>query len=222
MQAIIFDMDGVLVDSETVSDHFHLDFLARKGHQLPANFFDQYRGFSSRMLWDDLIPKLGLDQTTEEVMLEARTEFMQVLESSPLYALQPGAREAIAALRAAGVPLAVASSASMERIRFSVARFGLADAFQSLTSGLEVPISKPKPDIYLLAAQRMGFQPEACLVFEDSPNGIRAALDAGMVCVRYTACVHDPEALHGAHARIATWAQATPAFLQGVFQGVRV
>lgn len=109
--------------------------------------------------------------------------------------LKPGAREILTFLQARGVKLAAASSSGRERILKNFRYAGLDSFFDAVVSGQEVARGKPEPDIFFLAAERIGCLPEACYVFEDSVNGIRAGIAAGCVTVMVPDLARPPEEL---------------------------
>lgn len=181
IRAVIFDLDGVLVDSEIWWDEIRSDFAARHGK--PWTAYDQaaVMGANSRAWARIMRERLGLAMSESEI---ERTIVDAVVDryrrdGAPLI---DGAIEAVRRI-AADRPVAVASSAHGDVIDSALAATGLADVFAVVVSSDEVTHGKPAPDVYLETARRLGVDPHTCLVVEDSLNGVRAAKAAGMTVV---------------------------------------
>ena len=179
--AVIFDLDGVLVDSEIWWDEVRADLARAHGKSWSQDDQHAVMGANSptwaRIIRDRLELPLSPDQI-EAVVVEAMVE-RYASRGAPVI---DGAVEAVRRI-AAQVPVAVASSAHMRVIQAALAGTGLAGVFGAVASSDEVPLGKPSPDVYLLAARRLGVEPSGCLVVEDSLNGLRAAKAAGMTAV---------------------------------------
>jgi HAD superfamily hydrolase (TIGR01509 family) len=180
--AVIFDMDGVLIDSNP----FHLqnwrEFLIRKGvsfdpEKLPAQIFGERDDKALRMFLGEDLSEAQVQQWSEELEANFREAFR------PHAQALPGAEALIKACYEAGIPMAVASSAMKKNVDFVVDALCLGSFFRCVASGDEVHRPKPDPEIYLLAADRLGAEPSRVLAFEDSPIGIEAVVRAGMKCV---------------------------------------
>jgi beta-phosphoglucomutase-like phosphatase (HAD superfamily) len=174
-RAAIFDMDGLLLDSERPIRDAWMRAAGELGFALdPAS----YLGAVGRNAADAtavLTRALGGTHAFERVQQRAAA-----LLAGHLFSTKPGVAAVLAWLQAAQVPRAVASSTHHGEVRRRLTGAGLIDAFQSISGGDEVARGKPNPDLFLLAAQRLGMAPAACLVFEDSEAGARGALAAGM------------------------------------------
>lgn len=182
LAAAIFDMDGVLIDSEPLHLRSTNDVLGTWGHELSADDNERYLGWNENAFWEDLRGRFGLTDTVEALTRSRHVRLIELLEKE--LPIADGVRGAIERLRARGLGLAVASSSEREAIDFILDRGGLADLFDVVASGDEVARSKPDPEIFLLAAGRLGRSPGECVVFEDSLNGVNAARAAGMPCLR--------------------------------------
>ncbi|MEZ6194211.1 MAG: HAD family phosphatase [Planctomycetota bacterium] len=181
-QAIIFDMDGVLVDSEPLHLAATNAVLAEEGASLSSLENRIYLGTNERAYWRALVERFGLRRPAEECMERKRAETHRRLrEALPV---APGVRDFARAARARGLALGVASGSDRDLVEFVLSGVGIDDLVGAIAAGDEVGRPKPDPEIFLLAAERLGIDPEVCLVFEDSANGARAALAAGMGCVR--------------------------------------
>jgi HAD superfamily hydrolase (TIGR01509 family) len=178
--AVVFDLDGVLIDSERCWDVARQAVVgAHGGHWQPQATRDM-QGMSapewSRYLHERLGVELEPDEVNTAVVGRLRTEYREHLP------LLPGAVEAVRAA-ASRWPLAVASSSNRELIELVLDESGLADAFAVVVSSEEVARGKPAPDVYLAAVQALGAAPPECVAVEDSTNGLRAAAAAGLVVV---------------------------------------
>lgn len=173
-------MDGVLIDSEPL--HFGVlnEVLAAEGRTYTAEDNEEFIGTTTDYLWDTLIPRWGLRQPKAEYERRYDDAVLRVL-SKP-WPAAPGVLDLVRRLQAMGTPLAVASSSKRKWIEATLRSIGLADCFPELVSGDDVQRGKPAPDIYLLAAERLGVPPSECLAIEDSPNGVLSAARAGL-CV---------------------------------------
>jgi HAD superfamily hydrolase (TIGR01509 family) len=179
--AFIFDMDGLLVDSEPLSEIAWARFLARRmleaEHELAQQLLGRRLPEAVAIVkdWYDLDGEV--DTLTEEyanTRLEALREGLEVM---------PGAREIIAWADSIGVPCALATSSLRSHANVSLETAGLTGQFTTEATGDEVTHGKPAPDLFLLAAERLGVDPARCLVFEDAPAGVQAARAAGMQVV---------------------------------------
>jgi HAD superfamily hydrolase (TIGR01509 family) len=178
--AVIFDLDGVLVDSEAVWDAARRDVALENGGKWPDDAQRVMMGMSSTewstYLHDELGVALPPEQISDTVV--ARMEGLYK-EKLPLL---PGARETVIGLRD-GWPLGLASSANRPIIDLVLELAGLADCFVATVSSEEVPRGKPAPDVYLEAARRVGVPAADCAAVEDSTNGLRSAAAAGMTVI---------------------------------------
>ena len=184
-KAVIFDMDGVIIDSEPIHSRVKMDTFAH--FNLPFDEADliHYMGRTSRVIFGETLAKHGrTDVTAADMAAYKHEHYLEVLESG---AIEPvaGSVEFIKALHEAGIPMALATSSNVRAMNAVLDNFGIRRFFSSILSGGELPESKPHPAIYLISAQRLGVKPEDCMVIEDTTNGIRAAKAAGMYCVAY-------------------------------------
>ncbi len=177
---VIFDMDGVLCDSEPfICEAAVAMFRERHGVTVQASDFHPFTGTGEDRFLGGVAEKYGviLDREADKVFTYER--YLELIRGR----LQPmaGAVAFVRACRSRGLKLAVASSADRMKVDGNLAQIGLAHgAFDAVIDGSMVARKKPEPDIFLLAADRIGVAPEACVVFEDAVSGIRAARAAGM------------------------------------------
>jgi beta-phosphoglucomutase family hydrolase len=187
MPALLFDMDGVIIDSNPAhreawaafnrrygletTEEMHLRMYGRRNDQIVRDYFGD-------ALSDEEVAARGrAKEALYREMVDARIEDMLV----------PGIREFLSRYRS--VPMGIASNAEPENVNFLLDRAQLRPYFQAVVDGSRVSNPKPHPDVYLLAARLLGIAPSECIVFEDSPSGVAAALAAGMraigLCTTY-------------------------------------
>ena len=180
--AAIFDMDGLLLDSERVVRDAWLQATREFGVPLDDARYLQLIGRneadSRRLLEQWLAPVCSYKEARERA-----GALVQAALGIDGYAVKAGVTALLQALRERRVPCVVASSTHREEVEFRLRQSGLADYFGGFNGGDEVVRGKPHPDLFLLAAERMGCAPEGCLVFEDSEHGARGAIAAGMSVV---------------------------------------
>ncbi|MFN3336243.1 MAG: HAD family hydrolase, partial [Thermomicrobium sp.] len=175
------DLDGVLVDSESLQLAAWERYLARFGRPLPADLLPRLFG---RRLIDAariIVDTLGLPV---DPLCAARERDELFLASVPgNIQPMPGARELITELHARAVPLGLATSGHQQYVALVLSELGLRDAFAAVVTGNDVIHGKPAPDCYRLAAARLRQPPEHCLAIEDAPLGVMAARAAGLHCI---------------------------------------
>ena len=183
---VIFDCDGVLVDSEPISIAVLLEILGEAGVGMSEDAaFDRFLGRSMASIAQDVESEYGLRLTGAHLdALRARLHARLRRDLKPI----PGVAEALGAI---GAPRCVASSSQPERIRLSLAVTGLLESLEPhIYSSTMVENGKPAPDLFLHAARAMGAAPADCVVVEDSPAGIEAAQRAGMCVFAFTGGTH--------------------------------
>jgi HAD superfamily hydrolase (TIGR01509 family) len=177
IEAVVFDMDGVLVESEHLWDEVRRDVAARHGGRWRDDATRAMQGMSSPEWAAYLRDAVGVDLPADRINdLVVGGLLARYAEQLPLL---PGAVEAVRRL-GAHWPLAVASSSNRVLIDAALAAAGIADAFAATVSSEEVARGKPAPDVYLEAVRRLGRRPGACAAVEDSTNGLRSARAAGL------------------------------------------
>jgi HAD superfamily hydrolase (TIGR01509 family) len=180
IEAVIFDMDGLMIESE----RFHYDImrllLAKYGKKPSETWFEPMIGMDNIEGAEFVIRETGLPLTPEAYIREKYDIMLNLLPevSKP----NPGLLELLQDLMDAGLKLGVASNSFAVYVRIALEALGIIDDFCCVLSADDVEKAKPAPDIYFLAAKCLGVAPENCLVLEDSPHGMVAALEAGMSC----------------------------------------
>ncbi|HKH40283.1 MAG TPA: HAD family phosphatase [Solirubrobacterales bacterium] len=209
MAAVVFDLDGVLVDSESVWDEVRKRFTEENGGHWHEGAQRDMMGMSS-VEWSRYVRhRLGVQMEPERISAKVSDRVAELYrERLPLL---PGAVEAVRAL-AAKWPLGLASSSNRHVIDLVLEEAGIADAFRATVSSEEVGAGKPAPDVYLAAAERLHVEPSACVAIEDSTNGIRSAHAAGMavIAVPNRDFPPDPEALELADASLDSLTELSP------------
>lgn len=179
IKAVIFDMDGVLIDSEGVYLDYEFEFVKKKN---PAARIEQLHpmvGATSQAAWEVVARAVDNGQTWEELRKEYRQrDIYSEVDYRSIY--RPEATEVLEILKSRGYHLAVASSTQLDLVERVLEENGIRSFFEVVVSGNQFKRSKPDPEIYLFTAGRLGVKPEECLVVEDSTIGITAAHRAGM------------------------------------------
>ena len=183
IEAVVFDMDGVLVDTEHLWDEVREALTEEWGGRYTPEAQEAMMGMSSREWSRYLHEVVGLREPPEVINAEVVRRMLARYETDlPVIA---GAVDAARRLAGAGLRLAVASSSNRELIDAVLRRLGLTSTFEITVSSEEVARGKPAPDVYLETARRLGVDPTRCVAIEDSASGIRAAHAAGMRVIAY-------------------------------------
>jgi HAD superfamily hydrolase (TIGR01509 family) len=209
IDGVVFDLDGVLLDSEQIWDSVREDLVRDRGGRWHEQAQRDMMGMSSHEWSRYLHDELGVPDPPEEISAEVvRRLESRYRERLPVL---PGAREAVERL-AARWPLALASSSNRELIDLALELLGVRDLFAATVSSEEVARGKPAPDVYLEAARRLGLDPARAAAVEDSHNGIRAAKAAGMrvIAIPNEHFPPDEDALSQADVVLDSLAELTP------------
>ncbi len=181
IKAVIFDMDGSLVDSMWIWKQIDIDYLGRFGHKLPETLQSEIEGMSFLETAIYMKKRFNIPQEIEEMIADWNHMAWDKYENEVF--LKPGVAEFLKECQKRGIKLGIASSNSRELVENVIRSRGLQDVFGYIMTGSDNVKGKPAPDIYLRAAEGLGVKPEFCLVFEDIVQGILAGKSAGMrVC----------------------------------------
>jgi beta-phosphoglucomutase family hydrolase len=211
MKGVIFDWDGVVIDSSAQHEK-SWELLAEEIQKpLPAGHFKAGFGKKNQEIIPGLL-KWSDDPAEIRRIGERKEELYRELVSEQGVAVLPGARELLVALRDASIPRSVGSSTPRSNLDAIFAATGLGELFTAVVSADDVTNGKPAPDVFLLAAERLGLDPADCLVIEDAHVGIEAARRAGMK-VLAVASTNPLEELLQATAAVPSLAGVTPEFL---------
>ena len=185
IKAVLFDMDGVIIDSEPLHQKAYHGMFKEVGIQVSATLYESFTGQATLHICKQLVEHFKLEQSPEELVHIKRRLFKDLFFNDPDLDLIPGVRKLIQDYHSNGMTMVLASSASMPNINNVFAKFELDQYFKTKLSGADLKASKPHPEIFIKAAEASGFKREECMVIEDSTNGIKAAHAAGIYCVAY-------------------------------------
>lgn len=184
ISAVIFDLDGVIVDSEPYSMQALVDVLREHGIEPSAEELRRSYGRKVRDDFMDYFARHGVAADLDAAISRKHARYYE-LAAGRLKPF-PGVMPLIDRLRQRGYRLALASSGDRRKVAFSIQALCLNGVFETVVTGDDVSHSKPHPEIYLTAAQRLGVNPAVCVAIEDAPNGVQAAKRAGMRCIAVT------------------------------------
>jgi HAD superfamily hydrolase (TIGR01509 family) len=179
--AVVFDLDGLLINTEDLYQEVGAELLRRRGRTFSADLLDQMMGRPGSVSLAIMIEQHGLDDTVEALYAESEQIFGPILDAR--LAPMPGAPQLLAALEEIGIAKAIATSSRRSLVDNVLGRLGWQGRFSFELTAEDVHRGKPDPEIYLTAAQRFGVLPERMVVFEDSHHGCAAAVRAGAYAV---------------------------------------
>ena len=213
---VIFDMDGVLVDSYQAHFESWNDMAGRHGLEMSeeqfAATFGQTTGEIVRKFWSEHVSEADIpawDDEKEEAYRKAlQADFREI----------PGAGELLGSLADTGFVLAIGSSGPPENVAVALEGLGRADLFAATVSRSDVVQGKPQPEVFLRAAERMNLEPTHCAVVEDAPAGIEAARRAGMVAIALTGTVSHDQLSERAHVVVDSLRELSPKIIADLIQ----
>src|SRR5699024_9516537 len=177
-RAVIFDMDGTLMDSMWMWQDIDIEYLGRFKIPLPEDLGVAIEGMGFTETAAYFKDTFGLPMGVEEIKADwNRMAYEKYDRQVPL---KPGARELLAELKGRGIRLGIATSNHIDLVRAALKNNGVGELFDCIRTSCDVARGKPAPDVYLSVAERLQTKPEQCLVFEDVPMGVLAGLNAGM------------------------------------------
>jgi len=217
LSAVLFDLDGVVADSHPVHEVAWKALLAEQG--LDAESLDLSFLYAGHPRREILVHYVGtLDEERFEHLSSRKDHFYA--QAASRLTTKPGIPEALAQLRAAGIRCALVTSAARDRTWDTLTQLHLEGAFDAVVVGGDVEIAKPAPDIFLLAASKLGVAPENCVVVEDSVAGVQAAARAGMRCAGFALPERAEELWQAGATDVFTALPADAAlYFQGLQQG---
>lgn len=184
LKAIIFDMDGVIIDSEPQHARAALQVFLRHGANVDISYPKSFIGSSTEKMAEDAVKSLGITISKDELLQELNKEKKAILKTEG-YVVLPGVIELIKHLYQKGVKLAIASSSNPSEIEHVVKTLGIKKYFSKLVSSVHVEHPKPAPDCFTLALKELGVNAKETMIVEDSCYGVEAAKAAGITCVGY-------------------------------------
>jgi HAD superfamily hydrolase (TIGR01509 family) len=185
ISTVIFDMDGVLINSEPVHRRHAKEMFAELGLVLTPEVQQTLVGRSALDTWKYVIDKYDLDETPEGLLKKSRGKYLKVLIDSDEVQMVDGARSLIDRLENNGFHLLLASSATSVTITEVLRKWNMKDTFPLFIGGDMVHSSKPNPEIFLQIAELAQVKPEECVVIEDAAHGVTAANNAGMKSIGF-------------------------------------
>ncbi|TYP98733.1 HAD superfamily hydrolase (TIGR01509 family) [Tenacibaculum adriaticum] len=185
LKCVIFDMDGVIIDSELIHKKAYYETFDSLGLTVTEEIYDTITGSSTINAFQKLVNTFNLSENPEDLVLEKRKRYVNFFENDPNLHLVEGVEDIIHYFHQKGITLILASSSAMVNINRVFDRFDLHKYFKAKISGADLKASKPHPEIFEKAAVLGDFPKENCIVIEDSDNGIKAANDAGIFVFGY-------------------------------------
>jgi HAD superfamily hydrolase (TIGR01509 family) len=181
MRAVVFDMDGLMFNTEDVYTEVGTEMLRRRGHVFTQGLKDQMMGLRPQQSFEAMIRYCGLSDTWQQLADETTTLFVEYLPRSLMP--MPGLLDLLDALEQANIPKAIGTSSNPKLVEPCLTPFDMQRRFDFILTSVDVVQGKPHPEIYLKAAERFGISPDQMMVLEDSENGCRAAAAAGAFAV---------------------------------------
>jgi beta-phosphoglucomutase len=185
LKAVLFDMDGVIVDTEPLHRKAYYKMFEDVNIDVSEDLFTSFTGQATLNICERLCTEFNLIMEPVELVRIKRAHFKYLFENDNSLHLIEGVLDLIKEYHQNGLKLVVASSASMPNINRIFDRFDLNKYFMSKLSGADLKASKPHPEIFIKAAEASGFEKSECIVIEDSTNGMKAANKAEIFCVAY-------------------------------------
>jgi HAD superfamily hydrolase (TIGR01509 family) len=182
LKAVLFDHDGTLVDSEGMHWLHWQQVLERYGVEFPESLYkEHYSGVPVPANAVTLTRQYGINISAVE-LAQQKNEATRTYLAQQAFPLMPHAAQAVAFFHQKGLKLAVVTGANLDGVTATLEAYGLSDVFDLVVTGSDVKHSKPAPDCYLLALEKLGLQAEECIAIEDTEHGVRAAVSAGIAC----------------------------------------
>ncbi len=185
LKAVIFDMDGVIIDSEPLHYYAYHKMFDNINIEVSDAFYESLTGKSTLNVCKQVKDTFNLIQSPEFLVSLKRKHYEYIFENDKSFDLIDGVLDLIKNYHANGLTLVLGSSASMPSIERIFKRFDLDKYFKAKLSGADLEASKPHPEIFIKAAKASGFKPKECIVIEDSTNGIEAANGAGIFSIGF-------------------------------------
>jgi beta-phosphoglucomutase family hydrolase len=184
IKAFIFDMDGVIIDSEPM--HFETEKMVMRefGIEIQDDELSSYVGVAGLKMWADLIDKYQLN-AAPDMLVKKKSQYSKIYFGNESFSTINGIDDLLGDLKRKGIYIGLASSSAREFIELILNKLNIFHYFDVIVSGEEVGKSKPEPEIFLKAASHLNVSPQYCMVLEDSSNGVKAAKSAGMKCIAF-------------------------------------
>lgn len=207
IKCVIFDMDGVIIDSEEIHKKAYYETFVSLGLDVSEELYKSFTGSSTINAFQRLVAHFNLNNNPEELVLDKRKRYVNFFENDPNLKLVSGVEEIIKHFYTKGITLILASSSAMVNIDRVFNRFNLTPYFAAKISGADLTESKPHPEIFNKAAILAKTPKENCIVIEDSDNGIKAANDAEIYVFGYANKLSEGQTLENANCVIDNFNQ---------------
>jgi beta-phosphoglucomutase len=207
IQCVIFDMDGVIIDSELLHKKAYYETFTSLGLEVSEELYKTLTGSSTINAFQKLVAHFNLDEDSNELVLQKRKRYVNFFENDPTLHLVKGVEEIIKYFYEKRITLVLASSSAMVNIDRVFNRFDLNHYFTAKISGADLKESKPHPEIFEKAAILGNTPRENCIVIEDSDNGVKAANDAGIFVFGYRNPLAADQTLENADKVITTFSE---------------
>ena len=178
-KAVIFDMDGVIFDTEKVYLDIWIEVFEKYGYKMTKELYVNVMGTGRKNVIKTFLENFGDDLPIEKMYEEKDNQLFYIIENQGIH-LKEGVKELFSMLKEKNYKIALATSAKRERVEKQIKDKWLKESFDAIVCGDDVEKGKPSPDIFLKAAKKIDVEPENCFVVEDSPAGIKAAFSGGM------------------------------------------
>ena len=178
-KAVIFDMDGVIFDTEKVYLDIWIEVFEKYGYKMTKELYVNVMGTGRKNVIKTFLENFGDDLPIEKMYEEKDNQLFYIIENQGI-PLKEGVKELFSMLKEENYKIALATSAKRERVEKQIKDKWLKESFDAIVCGDDVEKGKPSPDIFLKAAKKIDVEPENCFVVEDSPAGIKAAFSGGM------------------------------------------
>ena len=184
-KAVIFDMDGVLIDSEPLYTEMNKELFAELGINMDPSEYHQFVGMSSPLMWTMIRDNYSLQPSVVDLMNMEKARIHKLLSSDRVSSPIGGVENLLESLKDLGIIMSVASSSARKNVETVLKKLDLEKYFAGTVCGEDIENGKPAPDIFLKASELMSTIPVNCVVIEDSYNGLCGANAAGMRCIGY-------------------------------------
>jgi len=185
LKAVIFDMDGVIIDSEPIYFEIERDLFDELGLDISQREHESFVGMTMEGLWERVTAKYQLEETIQDLTRLHKDSAFQYMSEAKELPIVEYIKELLEKLKSRKIKIAVASSSPKNLIEIILTKLNLHDFFDLIISGEEVEKGKPAPDIFTEASRRLNINPNSCVVIEDSTNGVKAAKAAMMKCIGF-------------------------------------
>lgn len=209
LKAVIFDMDGTLVDSEPIYLDAAVELFREFGLDISDDEHAQFIGTSIESMWRYVREKYSLDKPLDMLVDQTKQRFLHKIRVKNRLVPMPGVVPLIGRIKEAGLPVAIGTSTNRDLMEVTLELYGLAQYFPIRVTVDDAGAPKPSPNIFLMVAKLLSVEPEHCLVFEDSFHGSLAAKRAEMKCVGYTFHGKNPQDLSHADLKVDDYSSLT-------------